>query len=55
MRAGRPSKLTEEVQRKIVEALAAGATFRAACEYVGVAESTGLEWLAPNDMDGCSC
>jgi hypothetical protein len=42
---GRRSKLTPEVQEKIVQALAAGNYFEVACRYVGIDPRTGLEWL----------
>ena len=40
------SKLTDEVQGKIVSALKAGNYFDAACKYAGVTERTGYNWLA---------
>jgi len=40
------SKLDKEVQKTIVDALLAGNHFNVACQLAGVAESTGLEWLA---------
>ena len=35
-RTGRPTKLTPEVQKKIVDALSAGNYFEVACEYAGI-------------------
>lgn len=44
-RRGRASKLTPEVQARIVKALEAGCYFDAACEGAGIGESTGYRWL----------
>ena len=42
----RPTKLTPEVQTKIVQALTAGNYFETACQYAGIAKAIGYEWLA---------
>jgi hypothetical protein len=42
---GRRTKLTPEVQKKIVDALSAGNYFEVACEYAGISVSIGMEWL----------
>jgi hypothetical protein len=42
---GRPLKLTADLQAKLAQALALGATRRAACEYAGIGEATLREWL----------
>lgn len=42
---GRKSKLTTDVQDKIVQALRAGNYFETACEYAGVSPSTAYEWI----------
>ena len=42
----RPTKLTEAVQRRICEAIAAGNTWRAVAEFAGIGESTMRNWLA---------
>lgn len=41
----RPTKLTPEKQDEIVKALLGGSYFDAACEYVGIAASTGYRWM----------
>lgn len=43
---GRPTKLTETVRDKICDAVEKGATFETSCEAIGIAASTGWEWLA---------
>ncbi len=43
--AGRPTKLTPETQDKIVTALRAGNYFDASCQYAGITERTGYNWL----------
>ena len=45
MPRGRRTKLTPEVQKKIVDALHDGNYFEVACEYAGISRITGLEWL----------
>jgi transposase-like protein len=42
----RPSKLTPKVRGRIEQAVSAGASYSAAAQYVGVAESTLHSWLA---------
>jgi hypothetical protein len=44
-RTGQRTKLTREVQEKIVSALSAGNYFEVACEYAGIHRGTGLQWL----------
>ena len=44
MPIGRPSKLTPEVQAKIVEYLRTGATVKATCDSVGIGQTTFYEW-----------
>jgi len=46
MPRGRRTKLTPEVQERIVRALRAGNYFRTACIHAGISEATGYEWLA---------
>ena len=43
---GRPTKLTQEVERAICDALKAGATLRIAAEFAGIGERTLATWLA---------
>lgn len=45
MPRGRPTKLTPQVQKKIVDALSVGNYFEVACEYAEIDPRTGLEWL----------
>ncbi len=40
----RPTKLTSDVQTKIINALDAGNYFDASCEYAGVTSRTGYNW-----------
>jgi hypothetical protein len=42
---GRPSRLTPEVQAKIVEAMSVGNYFHVCCEYAGIDRRTGWHWL----------
>jgi hypothetical protein len=42
---GRKTKLTPELQQKIVEVLAAGNYIEAACDYVGISHTAFFEWL----------
>lgn len=42
----RRTKLTPETQEKIINALQAGNYFGASCEYAGITERTGYNWLA---------
>lgn len=41
----RPTKLTLDVQKDIIQALEAGNYFDASCEYAGIAASTGYRWM----------
>ena len=43
--AGRPTKLTSEVQEKLCTALKAGNTRRAACGYAGISEDSFARYL----------
>ena len=43
---GRPTKLTPQVQAKIVSALQAGNYFDTACGYAGITKQTGYNWMA---------
>ena len=42
---GRPTKLTPEIQQRLVEALRAGNTREAAAAYAGISRSTFYNWL----------
>lgn len=42
----RPTKLTPEIQAKIIKALSAGNYFDAACAYAGITPTTGYNWMA---------
>jgi hypothetical protein len=46
---GRPTKLTPQVQEKIVSAMRAGNYFVAACRYAGISDGTGRKWMAWGD------
>ena len=41
----RPTKLTPAVQKNITDALMAGNYFDAACQYAGISERTGYNWM----------
>ena len=43
---GRPTKLTPEVQQRIVTAIAAGNAEETAAEYAGIAPSTFFRWMS---------
>lgn len=43
---GRPSKLTESTQRKIIEAIHLGCTYSIAASYAGIHEATLFKWMA---------
>ena len=45
-RHGRPTKLTQEMQRKICEAILLGCTYSIAASWAGIHESTLFLWLA---------
>lgn len=42
----RTTKLTPEIQKKIVEAILGGNYFEVACVYAGVPKATAYEWIA---------
>lgn len=42
----RPTKLTSDVQKNIIQALEAGNYFDAACEYAGITATTGYNWMS---------
>jgi len=42
---GRPSKLTPEVTKRLVEAIRAGNYYEAACAYAGIGYSTFRVWM----------
>ena len=46
VRSGRPTRLTPEVQQKLIQAIATGNTRRTAAAYAGVSITTLEEWLA---------
>lgn len=45
MPAGRPSKLTPELQKKLCDAIGAGNYYEAACGYAGVSYKVFSEWM----------
>ena len=49
---GRPSKLTPEVQRRIVRAIKLGATHAIAAARGGIDISTMMRWMAAGECDG---
>ena len=44
-KTGRPSKLTADIQNKIIEAIRAGAYVETAAAYAGINKSTFYDWL----------
>lgn len=50
-KAGRPSKLTAEVQDKIVRAISTGNWLETACAYAGVDSSTVRRWIAKGEAE----
>jgi transposase len=48
--AGRPTKYSPEVEKKICDALRAGNTRKASCGYAGIGETTLATWLADPDF-----
>lgn len=48
---GRPTKLTPEVQAKIIQALEAGATVQASCDFVGIHKATYYDWLIRGEAE----
>lgn len=51
MATGRPTKLTPEIQERIVEALQAGNYQETACEYAGISAGTFYRWMAEGNED----
>lgn len=50
---GRPTKLTESTQRKVIEAIHLGCTYSIAASYAGIHEATLYSWMARGrDGDG---
>ena len=48
-KGGRPSKLTPEVQEKIITAIRAGNYAQVAAVYAGIGESTFYRWMAQGE------
>lgn len=42
---GRPSKLTDETVKKLMEAIIDGNTYEAACNYAGISYSVFADWV----------
>ena len=51
-KVGRPSKLTDEVEKRICDAVRAGSYLSVAARSAGVGESTVYEWLRLARADG---
>ena len=45
MAGGRPTKLTSEVQARLVQAIEAGNYYEAACGYAGITYTTFRNWM----------
>ena len=48
---GRPTKLTPEIQERLIEALGMALTHRLACRYAGVGLSTFYRWMQTGERD----
>jgi hypothetical protein len=48
--AGRPTKLTPEVQKRLCDAIAAGNYREAACSYAGIDKATFSRWIARGEQ-----
>lgn len=46
---GRPSKLTDETQARLVQAIRLGATYEHACNYAGLGYSTFRRWMVDGE------
>lgn len=44
-KVGRPSKLTPDVKRRLLDAIRAGNYYEAACRYAGISPSTFYRWM----------
>lgn len=51
MKQGRPTKLNEEVQNKIVQAVQAGNYIETAAAYAGINKSSFYEWLKRGERE----
>ncbi len=47
---GRPSKLTPERQKKLVQAISAGNYYETACTYAGISYSKFREWMIKGEQ-----
>ena len=52
-RHGRPTRLTDEVQRKVCEAILLGCTYDIAASYAGISQRSLFQWMA-SGRDGNS-
>ena len=50
--SGRPSEFTADVEKAILDALAAGSSVRAACEAAGIGTTTFYRWCSEGERDG---
>ena len=50
-KTGRPTKLTEETQTKIVQGIKLGATYELAAQYGGISYNTFNEWMKRGDAE----
>lgn len=44
-KAGRPSKLTEDVKRRLLDAIRAGNYYETACQFAGISYQTFRNWM----------
>lgn len=49
----RPTKLTPEVQAKLLEAIRVGASLASACDYAGVDYSNFRKWMIRGEKEKC--
>jgi len=52
MERGRPTKLTDEVKAKIVQAISQGNYYEAACSYAAISYQTLRNWKEQGESDG---
>ncbi len=52
MGVGRPSKLTSDRQKRLLDAIRAGAFYEPACAYAGISYQTCRNWMARGKEDG---
>lgn len=49
-RVGRPSKLTPEVKKRLIDAIKAGNYYEPACRFAGIDYSTFRKWMQKGEQ-----